>query len=293
LMFGLDAPVVIGPMNGGMSYPPAFAKRAALVERVVVGVGRKAAMGLHAFLRGKTDAAVLLVANVRSKDALPKEWEKRVTVVVENGVDLAVFDRSRPVKKARKSQKKNQPFTLVFAGRLVTIKAVDILIDALAQAQAALPALPMELVIVGDGPERAALERLAAQLHLENVRFTGWKPQAECADIMSTSDVFLMSSLLECGGAVILEAMAYGKPVVCTAWGGPLDYVNASTGILIEPSSRSDIVRGFRDAIVRLANDAPLRKKLGDAGRARIETEFDWEAKVDRMLEIYAEASRK
>ena len=92
---------------------------------------------------------------------------------------------------------------------------------------------------------------------------------------------------MECGGAVVLEAMAAGLPVIATAWGGPLDYLDDSCGILVRPDSREALVSGFADAIVRLARSAPLRDQMGQAGYGRIHQHFDWQRKIDRMLELY------
>ena len=102
----------------------------------------------------------------------------------------------------------------------------------------------------------------------------------------------MLPSLYECGGAVVLEAMAAGLPVVATAWGGPADYLDDSCGILINPSSPDAFVADLAGAMVKLAKDPALRLCLGRAGRARVERLFDWERKVDRMLEIYASVAR-
>lgn len=89
---------------------------------------------------------------------------------------------------------------------------------------------------------------------------------------------------------MVLEAMACGLPTVATAWGGPADYLDEDCGILVEPSSREALVQGFADAIERLANSREERRRLGENGRRRVIEEYDWEKKVDRMLEIYADA---
>ena len=81
LMYGVGAPVVIGPMNGGMNYPPAFAKSQGSLERLLMWTGRLAANALNAVLRGKREAAVLLVANERTRRALPRGIKDRKSVV--------------------------------------------------------------------------------------------------------------------------------------------------------------------------------------------------------------------
>ena len=99
--------------------------------------------------------------------------------------------------------------------------------------------------------------------------------------------MLVLPSLYECGGAVVLEAMAVGLPVIASNWGGPADYLDADCGILVSPKSRAQFVDDLGAAMLKLAGDAELRMKMGRAGRRRVEECFDWERKVDRILEIY------
>jgi glycosyltransferase involved in cell wall biosynthesis len=117
-------------------------------------------------------------------------------------------------------------------------------------------------------------------------------PQVECAHKLKDSDVFVLPSLYECGGAVVLEAMACGLPVIATKWGGPLDYIDQSCGILVEPTSRPAFVQGLAAAMLDLATNPDRRRSMGDAGRRRAADEFDWQRKVDRILEIYRRSAR-
>jgi glycosyltransferase involved in cell wall biosynthesis len=200
--------------------------------------------------------------------------------MVENGVDLARFSalpRRAPVDPSRAR--------FAFVGRLVDWKGVDLLLEALAALQSR---VRVELELFGDGVERGALEARASALGLtERVHFHGFLPQAEIACRLAELDGLVLPSVYECGGAVVLEAMAMRLPVIATRWGGPEDYLDPSCGILIAPDSRASMVHELAQAMQRLAEDAPLRQALGRAGRRKVEREFDWERKVDRMLEIY------
>jgi glycosyltransferase involved in cell wall biosynthesis len=149
----------------------------------------------------------------------------------------------------------------------------------------------VRLDILGDGPERTRLEVLTVDLGLQDrVRFFGWLDQAQCARQLRDSDVLVLPSLCECGGAVVLEAMACGIPVVATDWGGPADYLDASCGFLVPPSTRESFVAGLASAMRTLAEDPALRQRLGARGREKVQREFDWTSKVDRMLQIYDHA---
>ncbi|HJQ61533.1 MAG TPA: glycosyltransferase family 4 protein, partial [Burkholderiales bacterium] len=206
------------------------------------------------------------------------------------GVDLGLW---RPA--ARTTRDESAAVTrYVFVGRLVDWKAVDLLLFAFARARAH---APMSLLIIGDGPERRSVEQLAVELGVltaesdpaaGKVRFCGWLSQADCAQTLHRCDALVLPSLMECGGAVVLEAMAMQLPVIATAWGGPADYVDASCGILVEPASQEGFVDDFASALVRLARCTPdERAAMGKAGRARVVRHFDWDAKLDRILDIY------
>jgi glycosyltransferase involved in cell wall biosynthesis len=131
---------------------------------------------------------------------------------------------------------------------------------------------------------RGLAERLGID---ERVRFLGWRSQEQCAEYLSGCCALLLPSLYECGGAVVLEAMAMGRPVIATAWGGPLDYLDEDCGILVEPSSRAALIDGFSAAMVRLQSCTDLAQRMGAAGRQKLLKEFDWHKKIEAVLAIY------
>jgi glycosyltransferase involved in cell wall biosynthesis len=280
LMFAIGAPVIIGPMNGGMEYPPAFRSRQSPWVERAVSLGRSVSNGCNRLLPGKLRAQTLLVANERTKQALPAGVSGTVIELVENGVDLSIWRSPALVPKDP-----DRCVHFVYMGRLVDWKAVDLLLEAFQPVAAKTGAI---LEMIGDGVLRQELEAQATHLKLsDNVVFRGFLSQSECAARLQVADGLVLTSLLECGGAVVLEAMAMGLPVVATDWGGPRDYVYSDCGFLIEPSSREALVKGFTDAMVKLAESPELRSQMGHAGQERVRLHFDWERKIDRMIEIY------
>ncbi len=289
MMCGLGVPVVIGPMNGGMEYPPAFRRRAGGWLGVVA---RAISELLNWILPGKRLAEVVLVANARTRAALPRAVRGEVVDLVENGVNLAVFEAG--LEPATAPLFKGTSF--VYLGRLVDWKRVDLLLEALAIASLQ---APIRLLVVGSGPEEATLRTIAARLCIlaaddvsPGVAFAGWLSQNECAARLAASDALVLPSIFECGGAVVLEAMAMGKPVIATAWGGPLDYLDSSCGILVAPDSAAALTQGLATAMVSLAIDPEARVRMGRLGRAKVLRDYDWDVKVSRILDIYAAAVR-
>ena len=281
-IYGLGVPVVIGPMNGNMDYPEGYEDYENRIARMLIPLGRMMARIVNVLIPGKRRADALLVANDRTRDGLPVRDHSRVIHLVENGVDLSIWQAPEQVSQS------DTPgvLRLVFMGRLVDWKALDVSLRAIRLARDS--GLDISFEILGDGPERPGLEALIAELDLGNhVRFLGFRTQDECAAVLAQADALLLNSLRECGGAVVLEAMSLGKPVIASDWGGPADYLDPSCGILVHPAPRRNFADRLSDAITCLANDPERRYSMGQAGIHKIECEFDWEKKVDRILEIY------
>ncbi|MDR7544443.1 MAG: glycosyltransferase family 4 protein [Armatimonadota bacterium] len=147
--------------------------------------------------------------------------------------------------------------------RLVPVKGVDVLLEAFAGVRSVVP--HARLVVVGDGPDRAALEAQARTLHLDGcVTFAGLR--RDVPDLMRLFDVVAVPSRNEGMGKVAVEAMAAGRPVVASAVSGLRDVVrDGQTGLLVPPGDP----RALAAALTRLLADPALRARMGEAGRIR------------------------
>ncbi len=275
LLYNLGAPVVIGPLNGGMEYPPAFRTKEPLASRCIVALGRSLSNLANAIFPGKRKAALVLVANTRTRAVLPEGRKGRVLELPENAVDADAWQMPEGSPQSRESR-------FLFVGRLVDWKALDIVVQALQD----LPEATLE--VVGDGPMLEPWRELAAKIGVQDrVHFLGWLSQKECADRLHGCCALVLPSLLECGGAVVLEAMAMARPVIATAWGGPAEYLDDSCGMLIPPHSRTALIEGFSKAMSQLQSSPELCRTLGNAGRERLLRNFCWNDRIDRMVELY------
>jgi len=106
---------------------------------------------------------------------------------------------------------------------------------------------------------------------------------------MRHCDTFLFPSLRDGGGAVVVEAMAASKPVVCMDLAGPGMHVTEDCGIRIPPRSPDQAIELMTQALERLYQDRELRVKMGQAGRARAEQVYSWDHLGERLLKIYQE----
>ncbi len=154
-------------------------------------------------------------------------------------------------------------FALGAAGRLTRQKALGDALDAVARVPG------VDLLVLGDGPERAALERHAARLGLDDrVRFLGAGSREDVLTLFSAVDAALLTSAWENLPHTLLEALAVGTPVVATAVGGIPEVVeDGGNGLLVPPGDVDAIVT----AVERLARDDALRGALAQAARASVE----------------------
>ena len=278
MMFGLGVPVVIGPMNGGMDYPPHY-NLTSPIERVVISLLRWTSTFWNTVAPGKRNAALILVANKRTYDALPSNVKhRRIIEFVENGVDLDrfVFYSDKTI---------GEQVNIMYLGRLVDWKRVDLLVDACVQL---IGKIQFKLHIVGDGPLRGDLETQVKNVGLAAyVSFHGFLPQATAAELLRKSDIMVLPSMRECGGAVVLEAMASGVPVIAAKWGGPADYITDESGILITPDEPAEFKSKVADAIIWLANNTAARINIVRAARQRVEQFYDWQVRAETLLRLY------
>ena len=280
----LGAPLVVGPLNGGMVMPPAFRERDPRLARLTQALRRPVGTVAHRLVRGRLEASAVLVANELTRQMLPGPAQRVSSVLPENALVLADWpQREDPAPGP------DAPVRFVFLGRLVPYKSPDLALHAFARARAG---RDMRLEILGDGPMRAELEDLAAQLGVaDSVDFRGWLTKAEVSERLRASDVFVFPSLREPGGIVVLEAMATGIPCIVADWGGPGEYVTEGTGVRIDVSSPGRFLDELTEAMLRLARDPGLRGSIGSAARARVRDAYDWDAVVGRLVQVYREVS--
>ena len=159
--------------------------------------------------------------------------------VVNNIVDTKIFQLSNPIVKDRDQAKQ-----MLIVAALEAKKGISYLLEALELLK--MMRIDFFLNIIGDGTLRVELDEKAKILGLNDfVYFHGIKPKSEVAKFMSQCDFFVLSSLLETFGCVIIEAMACGKPVVVTNIGGPYEIVTPESGILVAPANP----KALKDAI--------------------------------------------
>jgi glycosyltransferase involved in cell wall biosynthesis len=171
----------------------------------------------------------------------------------------------------------------IFVSRLAPVKGHQYLISAMPEVLENVP--NAKLVLVGDDELRNELEQQASNLGVtDSVIFAGLRH--DVPELLAMSDLFVLSSINEGMGRVLVEAMAVDLPVVATKVGGVADVVvDGETGILV-PSQNP---KALASAIVGLLKDGNMRRRMGEAGRRRVNPAFGVEAMVRKIEGVYEE----
>ncbi len=206
--------------------------------------------------------------------------------LLENAIDVQANRPADAAERAAARASLDLPegrFVVLGVGRLNPEKAFDRLIDAVAALRSS--GTDAELLIAGDGAERAALQaRIDRRPEPDRFRLLGYRTDVN--RLLAAADAFCLSSLREGLPNVVLEAMARGVPVAATAIAGvPRLIADGSDGLLVPPADAPALTA----ALTRLAADPALRRRLGDAGRSTVEARYSFAARMDRVAAVYDE----
>lgn len=268
-------PFVIGPVNGGLSWPAGF-RGYQLREREWLRWSRALRRWLPYYTSGYRSAAAVLAGFSHTSGGLPRAARERIFHFSDVGFDPEVF---RPPAE----RGSGGPVRVLFAGRLVPGKCVDVLVDAFAGS----PLLRKQrLLIAGAGPEKERLERLIREHRLSStVTMLGWV--RDVARLMRDTDVFAFPSVHELGGGVVLEAMASGMVCVVVDHGGPRHYITPGSGVKVRCGTRKELVDSYRRELEGLVGDPDRRRRMSLAAQRHVSSRYSWPAKARQVVAVY------
>jgi glycosyltransferase involved in cell wall biosynthesis len=196
--------------------------------------------------------------------------------VVYNGADPAKF--FPPEDEPQKAM-------ILSVGNLIPIKGHELLLRAFASLQDEFPGATLE--IIGDGPERSRLEKLARAEGIGGkVRFWGRQIRSQVAGAMRRATIFALPSRYEGLGCVYLEAMSTGRPVIACRGQGIEEVIqDGVNGCLVEPDDQP----GLANTLAALLRQAGLRRKMGSAARETVMQGYTQAAQAARLLRLYGE----
>jgi glycosyltransferase involved in cell wall biosynthesis len=268
-------PFVIGPLNGGLPWPPGFSQ----LENQKEWISNLRNLYRYLPFARSTyrNAAAIIAASSQTYSEFA-EYNDKLFFVPEPGIGRSqCFGDSRSPEPAGKLE-------LIFVGGLVPRKACDLAL------RAAAPILRSDLAhftVVGDGPERNRLEQLTKSLAIEKaVSFCGWLGHAEVLRHLRSADVFVFPSLRDNGAGVVFEALGTGAVPVVADFGGPGDIVHSEVGYKVPLTNESEFVSKMEAILTDLASNRELLNRLREQGMSYVRECLTWDAKAERTTRV-------
>jgi FkbM family methyltransferase len=302
----LPIPYIRGPGGGAHRVPKNFLSEFSFFGRLAQylrSLGQWLFRHDPFFILGQKRAKAILVCNRESFEAIPKKWQNKTYLFPVNGISKEDLDllkskeaeisgnkyshgRVRIAERSEVALFACNRFKVLSAGKLLPIKGFSLAITAFKIFSDKFP--ETEFGIIGDGPEFHHLKNLVRELKIEDkVKFKKWMARNEFLKELKSCDVFLFPSLRDGGGAVVVEAMAAGKPVICLDIAGPGFHIENEWGIKIKPHSPEQAVQEMAEALEKLYLNKGLRFQLGRKARERAEKEYFWNNLGEKLFEIY------
>jgi glycosyltransferase involved in cell wall biosynthesis len=275
-------PFVIGPLNGGLPWPPGFSQLQNQREWIS---GLRSLYRLLPFAHSTyRDATAIIAASSQTYSEFTAYGDK-LFFVPEPGIDNSLC-----VEDSRNTES-GATLELIFVGGLVPRKACDL---ALRAAAPLLRGGLARLAVIGDGPEQNRLEQLSKSLGIEKeVSFCGWISHADVLKRVRSADVFLFPSVRDNGAGVVFEALACGAVPVVVDFGGPGDIVNPDVGYKVPLTNESDVVTQMEKILKELANDRNLLNRLRRQGISYAKECLTWDAKAQLTTQVLDWAVRR
>ena len=235
------------------------------------------------FKRMLRHADFITVNSTFMKNEVEKIIPDKNIEIIPMGAGIGDISEKGTIKKEQSAKT-----TILFVGRLIEVKGVKHLIDAVKM----LDPDKFELHIAGDGPEREKLEKSASP----NVIFHGYQTGKNLEELYRKADIFVLPSIVDSAGyteglgTVLLEAANFSVPLIGTNVGGIPDIIiNGKTGLLVPQKDPEAI----SEAVKKLSENPELRDTLVENARKHIEKSFSWEVITGKFFDIYSKETKQ
>lgn len=282
LLGALGVPFVFGPLGGGEDAPWRLKRSIRGRERAkeaLRSLVNRLALVDPTLWWALARSDLVLVRTEQTRSALPWPYRSRAQIFSEIGIDSTEW-------RGGNARANGEPLRALFAGRLLGWKGVHLAMMAVAQSRDA--GLDIRLDIVGRGPYEATLHALRERLGLvDSVRFRRHVPQQELFGMYGTAHVLLFPSLHDSGGNVVLEAQAFGCPVICLDIGGPATLVSPLSACLVRTAgaTEGDVVHGLAAALRVMFEDEDRRIEMSRAAQLHAQS-MTWRSRAFGCLDL-------
>lgn len=270
-------PFVIGPLNGGVPWPKGFGGTRRR-EKEWLSYLRGSLKWMPGYHKTRRSASGIIIGSRITLNQLPQKYRSKAVYIPENAIDPNLFP-PRPIHRIER------PLRIASLGRLVPLKGTDMLLEACTEL---MQKGALTLDIIGDGPERAHLEKMAqANGVADSVTFAGWIEHEQVNQRLCQADLLGFPSIREFGGGVALEAMALGVVPLVIDYGGPSELVTEDTGFRIPMDNRTAIVHNMRSTLESVIANPQCLTAMGQAAAHRVQQVFTWDKKAQQVCEVY------
>jgi glycosyltransferase involved in cell wall biosynthesis len=226
---------------------------------------------------------VIVLDDAMKEEAITAGFHRDRIRKMSNGIDAKSLSASSTLSTSKYIPLPDHKTIAIFVGRLTKQKSITTVLQALSIAAQSCPSL--HLVLLGDGPERSALEDQVTSLAInEHVTFAGYQENVE--SYLRGAHIFVLPSLSEGISNALLEAMSYGLPCLASSVGGNVEVLDhGKYGILLPPND----VHAWAGALEQMAAVASLRLEMGELARQRILQKYDFAVIGKKYEELYEE----
>lgn len=289
-MYKLKKPFIWGPIGGGEAVPKTLLNKMTLKQRIMEYFRRFnkylpiSNPWLNSICR---HSDMILVRTYDTLACIRPRYKEKCRIMIETGISQTEYDFYRASYKKPSDSKE-----IIYVGRLISLKMVDISIRAFSKVVSDFPEAVLR--IVGDGEMRKSLEQLVKDLNLtDNVHFMGSVSRTVALQMLSDSRMLVMPSCKEGGAWVLFEGLMCGKPIICMNTAGMKVVVTPEAGALINPANYEDMVEQFADKMLQFMKDDQLADQVGENALKLAREQYLWKNKISIFQKYLSEIESK
>ncbi|AST06082.1 hypothetical protein AF2641_03900 [Anoxybacillus flavithermus] len=229
-------------------------------------------------------AKAIYVSSNETLSLVPKKYRYKTKIKLAIGIEEKWLEAKKRNYKSNKP-KNQEEFKILFVGRFIYLKGMDMGIKAFAQLLKNVP--NARLTMVGTGPDEDRWRKIANDLNVsDRIDWIPWVEQEQLHSLYKEHDLFLFPSLRDSGGMVVLEALSYGLPIVCLDLGGPGMIVNEECGKVISTAKKNkiEIIKDLAKAMEQFNLNESVRVKASNGALNRVRS-FEWSNVVKELYD--------
>lgn len=285
-LWKLKIPFIFGPVGGAQETPKCLMDYVKGHERneKIRSLMNKLIILLPNYKRALAHADLIYCSNTETESVIKKIVKEKSFHKIHKLTELGIND-SYLMERESLSHVKTDLVHVLVSGRLIYRKGIELLIDAVSRIETKQPYV---IDIYGDGDQRAYLDEKVQKYNLGNkIIFHGNVPFLEMQNQYKKADVYCLPSLRETTGTAVFEAMANKLPIVALNQNGVKDVVQDDCGILVNVSSKEQVILELALALKTLIENDSMRMIMGEKAFTKIEKNYTWSSRISNMNEIY------